>query len=136
MKNWNQSVEFKKWNDLVSSSIDSFRRPYMLFDFNGRFMTRNACLTNKKEPAKDMRIDMPEEYVLFAVEALKKFQLMSNSEKVSVAFVENVWFKKHMQEEARAFLGLSTGIRRDIHVQMRKVEPFKVSSENAFILDF
>mmetsp|Transcript_19223 Transcript_19223/g.26440 ORF Transcript_19223/g.26440 Transcript_19223/m.26440 type:complete len:234 (+) Transcript_19223:1659-2360(+) len=78
MKYWNQSIEFNKWKELVSGSIETFRQPYKLFDFNGRFVTRKACFTKQEEST-------------LTVAALKK--LFSHSESISVAFIDNHWMK-------------------------------------------
>mmetsp|Transcript_4121 Transcript_4121/g.6181 ORF Transcript_4121/g.6181 Transcript_4121/m.6181 type:complete len:254 (+) Transcript_4121:1657-2418(+) len=98
MKYWNQSIEFNKWKELVSGSIETFRQPYKLFDFNGRFVTRKACFTKQEESTltyvdnfkTSEMIDMTE-YIFFSVAALKK--LFSHSESISVAFIDNHWMK-------------------------------------------
>lgn len=122
MKCWNQRTEFDKWKVLVRGSIDDFRRPYVLFDFNGRFVTRKPYFTKKGEStcfdnfkaSSEKIIDMPE-YLFFSVDALKK--LLSESESVSVAFINNRWMK--------------TYLRSDCFHEAYNSNPKKYSSENS-----
>ena len=87
MKDWNQNHKFEEWKKLVRGSIDNFRRPYMLFDSYGRFVTRKSFLDAKDNfKSRSEKVDMPE-YVFFSVNALKK--LLSESETISAAFIDN-----------------------------------------------
>ena len=91
MSLWNAKKGFQEWKRLLSGSIENFRRPHMLFDFNGRFVTRCAYFTNKVQTTFDnftssKKTDMLE-YAFFSVGALKK--LLLKSETVSVVFLDN-----------------------------------------------